>query len=104
MLAVLIEICRHFDDSQPGWVECKLADARGREWMFVEKVPVVTVEDLDATSSYPRSGAIACRVVDRRVAADYEIVTIDTTEPWGVEAVNGETRFEVRSDQFVSEC
>lgn len=52
MNAIEIEIRRFVDDSYPGFVECWLTDANGREWSFIEKVPVVTTEDLDAESDY----------------------------------------------------
>jgi hypothetical protein len=102
MPAVRVEIRQYVDDAQPGWVECRLIDAHGRGWSFVEKVPVVTAENLDAGSTYPRQGVVACRVLERRVEADErEIVVIDTEQPWGVEATTGETRFLVRPQQLV---
>jgi hypothetical protein len=91
MLGVKVDIVRYADDSQPGWVECHLTDAIGRRWSFVEKVPVVTAADLDASSVYPQPGVIACEVVGRAGG----VVRIDTTRPWSVESVEGETRFEV---------
>jgi hypothetical protein len=101
MPEVLVEICRYVDDHPPGWVECKLTDGWGREWTFVEKVPVVTAAYLDANSAYPQPGHIACRVVERRQDADgREVVTIDTEQPWGVESTTGEVRFEVRPNQL----
>jgi hypothetical protein len=101
MVGVSIEIRRCVDDDQPGWVECWLTDAHGREWVFVEKAPVVSDEYLDSSSHYPRRGVIACEVIERRVAPDGdEVVVIDTGRPWGVEAMSGETRFEVRPEQL----
>jgi hypothetical protein len=101
MTGVRVEIRRYVDDHQSGWVECGLTDAHGRGWLFVEKVPVVSVEDLDAESTYPRPGLIACRVLERRVGSDgTEVVVIDTQHPWHVEATTDETRFEVRPEQL----
>jgi hypothetical protein len=101
MIAVGIEIRKYVDDSQPGFVECWLTDANGREWSFVEKVPVVTTEDLDAGSDYPRRGIIACEVIEREVGVDNrEVVIIDTVLPWGVETTTGETQFVVLSEQL----
>lgn len=89
------------NDDQPGWVECRLTDVHARSWTFIKKVPVVTTEYLGAESTYPQPGVIACRVVDKRMGADeLEVVIIDTSEPWGVEATTGETRFEVRPEQL----
>ena len=97
MVGVRVGILRYVDDHQPGWVECRLTDAHGRVWAFVEKVPIVTTESLDATSDYPRPGVIACEVVAGEGSA---IIQIDTARPWGVAATTGETRFEVRPAQL----
>jgi hypothetical protein len=96
-----VTIVRHVDDHQPGWVTCTLLDAHAREWSFIEKVPVVTLEDLDAHSQYPRPGVIRCWIVECTMDADgRELVLVDTDSPWRVEATSGETRFVVRSDQL----
>ncbi len=101
MVEVCVVIRRYVDDNQPGWVECCLTDAYGREWLFIEKVPLVTVENLDSASIYPRPGVIACQVIDRRVGTDErEVIVIDTKEPWLMEATTGDTRFEVRPEQL----
>jgi hypothetical protein len=101
MIGVRVEVRRYADDSQPGWVECHLVDADGREWSFVEKVPVVTDEALDAASRYPRAGVIGCEVVGRRAGTDgREVVVIDTERPWHVRATTGETRFIVHPEQL----
>jgi hypothetical protein len=101
MIGVVVEIRRYVDDSQPGWVECGITDADGQEWAFVEKVPIVTAEDLDTHSHYPRPGVIACQVVDRRWELGREAVVIDTELPWHVEATTGQTRFVVRPEQLL---
>ena len=53
------------DSHQPGWVECEFVDAEGRRHLIIEKVPVVTAEDLDADSEYPKSGTVRCEIVKR---------------------------------------
>jgi hypothetical protein len=101
MVGVLAVIRRYVNDDQPGWVECALTDIRGKDWTFVEKVPVVTAEPLDAHSTYPQPVVIACEVVERRDEAGRESLVIDTAHPWGIAATTGETRFEVRPEQVV---
>jgi hypothetical protein len=101
MNGVRVEILRYADDAQPGWVECRLTDAGGRAWHFIEKVPVVTTEPLDALSQYPRPGVIGCEVVERHAGAGgRELVVIDTERPWHVQATCGESRFVVRPEQL----
>lgn len=102
MKALRVQIERFTDPDVPGWVECRLIDASGRSHLFVEKVPVVSDEDLDASSSYPQEGVIGCVIVGLREDGDGgQIVISDTEKPWGVESTEGLSRFEVRSDQIV---
>lgn len=100
MISVKVEITRFVDDGQPGWVECKLVDAYGREHLFLEKVPVVSLEDLDGSSAYPLPGLIGCEVIERKLIDGVEIVTINSAMPWSIESVDGEEVFCVRSDQL----
>jgi hypothetical protein len=99
---IKVSIDRFTDASQPGWVECTLVDAAGRRHVFVEKVPIVTAEDLWADSAYPREGFIACTVMGVDRAADgREIVSVETEQPLGIESTTGEVRFQVFRDQLV---
>ena len=115
VLAVKVEISRYVDDHFPGLVECTLVDALGVEHMFVEKVPVVTLANLNADTSYPQPGVIACVVLARSerddgisprrlragaIAALCELVHIDTLTPWGVESTAEKSRFEVFAEQL----
>jgi hypothetical protein len=93
---VEIQIVRFVEAGQPDIVECSMTDAWGRKHSFIEKVPVVTVEDINETSSYPRRSAVACDVLRRwRDSDDREIVTVDTSKPWGIESTVGQTQFDV---------
>ena len=101
MHAVRIAIVDWIDDYQPGVVRCSMDDAWGRTWSFVEKVPIVTPADLSRGSSYPQPGTIACEIVRRwRDTANREIVTVDMERPWHVEAITGETLFDVLLEQL----
>jgi hypothetical protein len=102
MIGVSVTIHRFVDESQPGWVECGFTDAWNQERTFIEKVPVVTTEYLNANSQYPARGVIACEVVERHLdASGREVLTIDTGRPWGCESTTGEIRFEVVPGQIV---
>ena len=100
--AVDVAIVRWIDDDQPGFVECQLTDMFGTVWRFIEKLPVVSSQPMSAASNYPQAGGIACQVTKLgRDAAGREIVEIDTGDPWGVQAVDGTTRFQVYADQVI---
>jgi len=96
---VAVEITSFTDDSQPGWVECRLVDARGQAHRFVEKVPVVTEAALERGSSYPAPGVLGCEVVEERSEDGRTLLLIDTASPWGIESVTGQTRFVVLREQ-----
>jgi len=100
MPTVVIQIVRFVDEHQPGFVECSLVDAHGEQHLFIEKVPVVTTEDLWSSSTYPRPAAIACQVerewTDEKGQA---LVQINTELPWHIESTTGVTRFTVLSTQ-----
>jgi hypothetical protein len=100
MTAVQVAIERFVDEYQPGIVECRLVDASGEVWTFREKIPLVTSEDLDAFSAYPRPGRIACTVINDSVDSEgRQLLTIDTDSPWQIEAKGGATVFVVLADQ-----
>src|SRR5262245_26060575 len=102
MKAVRVVIRKYVDPAVPGWVECTLVDAAGREVRFVEKVPVVTEADLAPHSAYPQTGVIACEVLRTRQDAEgRELATISTVKPWGVESAEGQTEFEVSCEQLL---
>jgi hypothetical protein len=103
MLGVEVTILRYVsDDPQPGVVECELEDAHGRRWSFVEKTAIVSAARLDANTSYPQQGIIACEIVRRsRDDAEREIVRINSERPWLVESVDGLTEFDVLPNALV---
>jgi hypothetical protein len=96
-----LEIVRWVDDYQPGIVACGFVDAQGRHHNFIGKVPIFSTEDhLDASSTYPRPGALRCTVLSRwKNAAGQELVTISIAEPDGEETTEGLHEFVVSSAQ-----
>jgi hypothetical protein len=96
-----VEITRFVDDSQPGFIELRFVDAFGHEHFFIEKVPVVTLEYLNADSIYPRQGFIACRIVEKKLIDNREVFRVNTEEPWGIESTAGETEFDVFREQLL---
>lgn len=103
MVGIKVQITKHInDDPQSGIVECRLFDVYGKEWVFQDKSAIFSSEILNADSSYPQPGVIACEITKRWQGADgREIVSIDTASPWGVEAVTGETDFDVLREEII---
>ncbi|MGW3912418.1 hypothetical protein ACWEBX_12980 [Streptomyces sp. NPDC005070] len=90
------------DDFYPGWVEVRLTDARGREWVFFDKPPIFGGGDvLSAKATYPIAVTIDCVILSRTSGPDgNEVITISTGgRP---EATEGDrSEFDVRPDQLV---
>jgi hypothetical protein len=88
------EIVRFVDSHQPGWVECEFADAEGRLHVLRDKVPIFTVEMLDADSRYPTMGKIPCEVLETfKDATGRELVRVSTEKPCGIDSAEGLSEF-----------
>jgi hypothetical protein len=69
----------------------------------VEKTAlVISAAALDAKTSYPQPGILACEILrNRRDIAQREVVSITTSRPWYVDSVEGSTQFDVFPDALV---
>ena len=103
MPGLKVTIARFVDDHQPGFVECTFSDARGISHSIIEKVPVISAEDLWIDSEYPRAGEIECTVLERCTdARGDDLARIDTELPDHIESARGETEFVVFWSQIAS--
>jgi hypothetical protein len=90
------QIIRWVDDYQPGIVECRFTDALGQEWSVIEKLPILTDANLWSDSEFPQPAFIACQIIRRdRDDVGHEVASIDTQNPWAIEATDGTTSFRV---------
>ena len=98
-LSVLI--ARYVDASQPGWVECHFHDAAGQLWKILEKVPVVTDQEISESTELPTHGIVHCVENSRHThESGRQLVAIDTELPFYIEATDGTHNFEVLADQL----
>lgn len=99
--SVSIQVSRFVDDHPPGFVECVLVDAFGKAHVFIEKVSVITTENLVSTSSYPCPGTVDCEVVAEWTDDKGRALTrINTERPLGVESAEGLTEFVVSTSEL----
>lgn len=69
---------------------------------FVEKTPIVSAEDLDANTAYPREGVIPGEIVHRGPdASGREIIRINTEKPWDIGSVDEVYEFDVLPESLV---
>ena len=92
MVECKVSIIEVFDlDQFPGWCKAILTDAKGEEYVFVDKLPVFGLEEAEVRS-FPVEKVIAVEVV--RDLGD--VVDIDTSVPHGLATEEGNSRFVVR--------
>ena len=100
MAELRVVISRFVDEHEPGFVECTFDDAQGDRHCFVEKVPIVSAENLWSDSAYPKPGAIRCRVeAEWDDARGRTLARVSTEHPDGVESTSGLTKFVVLASQ-----
>jgi len=84
-------------------VECEFLDAEGHRHFIIEKVPVVTAEDLDADTEYPKPGTVRCEILKRyRNEKGQELVFITTDRPIHIESTQGASEFTVPANLITS--
>lgn len=102
-----VQVEGFLDEAFPGFVECSLLDAEGAKHLFIEKVSVVTAENLQKDDGCPRSGYFECVVEQElRDSSGLVLLQVNTMHPFGIESLDGESRFfvhlsQVRSDRVV---
>jgi hypothetical protein len=79
-------------DYFPWFASFEVVDSDGKVHHFVDKAPVIglTVEEENATD-FPFTVTVACIVV----AATPTSALVDTSKPYGIESLSGETQFNV---------
>ena len=83
-------------------VECFFIDAWNKRHDFLEKIPVVTQENLDKDTKYPINGEITCKIIKFwQDVDDRELVSIDTSIPFGIESNEGITQFDLLKTQLI---
>ena len=104
MAELRVQIVRYVDDGFPGFVACEFTDATGQQHTIVDKVPIVSVEDLDASSQYPRPGAVPCSILETmRRENGVPLLRITTREPVPIDTVNGQSEFVVLASEVHDE-
>ena len=101
MKAIKINIKRLIETGYPGYAECSFYDASYNEHIVHEKIPIVTDKDLDENSKYPQEGIIACEVINEwKDITGKLIFTVNTEKPWGVNTIEGLTKFDLLEEQL----
>jgi len=96
-VVVPIRITGFADAAQPGWVWCELEDASGKVFRFIEKIPVVTCEELWADSQYPRDGLVECDLIAiRDDPVRGRLATVSIAVPTTLDSYREDIQLEIR--------
>jgi hypothetical protein len=97
-----VKITKLISKDQPGFVECSFLDAHNKEWIIHEKAPVVSEEDIDENTNFPKEGYIAAEIIKQwKDEKGRQLVTIDTDNPWRIGSIDGKNHFDVCLDQIM---
>jgi hypothetical protein len=100
MPEIVVAIVRITDEAFPGFVACELVDAHGRGHIFVDKVPVVSDQEISAATALPALGRLACEIESEwKDEAGRVLLRVDTSRPHGIESTTGDTIFELLGEQ-----
>lgn len=89
MPSLLVEIVRYTQECFPGWAECRLVDAGGRDWRFLK--PRAQLRAGSPDDSLPAIGRIDCLVLERQDGT----ALVSTAQPRGIKSLEGENRFRI---------
>lgn len=102
MTTISVQIQRYVDDNFPGWVECSLVDALGEVHLFIQKVPIVSSDNLSSNSAFPQVGAVGCEVeAEMTDERGRNLLRVSTAQPWSIESTVGVSCFLLLSSQVV---
>ena len=96
---VTVSIVGFVEEHQPNIIDFMLRDAFDQEWRFHDKVPMVSIEDINEHSSYPVRCTVLKRFVDESGRA---MAVIDTMVPDSIATLGEEHVFTVADDQILS--
>ena len=89
MPSLLVEIVRYTEECFPGWAECRLIDACGRDWRFLK--PRARLRTPAQDDRLPAMGQIDCEVLERLDGT----ALVSTAQRRGIKSLDGENRFRI---------
>jgi len=97
MPSLLVEIVRYTQECFPGWAECRLIDAGGRDWRFLK--PRARLRTLNQDDRLPAMGRIDCEVLERQDGT----ALVSTAKPHGLKSMDGENRFRIPLSSLIED-
>jgi hypothetical protein len=92
-----VDIIEYTQSNFPGWVLCKVIDSTGQIHYFEEKVPIVSIENINKDTILPQKGYVRGKIINRNNG----IICFSTLKPDGVETKEGVSIFYVYENQII---
>ena len=76
-------------------------DANSEQYLFLEKMPLVTSQSLGPDTTFPQLGFIACEIETTWLdEAGRVLAKVNADIPWGVASSSGATQFVISKTQI----
>ena len=82
--------------------KCRFHDYFGKGWIIIEKVPVVSKDDINENSRMPATvyiGGTVKKELSGKEGSKY--LLFSTKKPWDIESVDCVSEFFLRNDQLI---
>lgn len=96
MYYLKVKIEKYVSCNQPGFVSCIFKDVNGKEWRIIEKIPVLTANDIPK-EKLPLEGFY---VAGEILSEETDKIYFNISKPWGIETEDGETKFKIFRHQL----
>jgi len=103
MAFLMIQITKYISNDFPAFIECSFKDAHNIKQKIIDKVPVLTTKDINENTEFPIDINIPITIKNKlKDLNNKQILTINIEKPLGLESTDGETCFEVFTNQIVN--
>ena len=97
MIFLIVDIIEYFSNDFPGFVRCKFTDIYNKTHYFYEKVPIVSSENINEFSIFPRNGYIAGEIINK----ENDIITFSIMEPYNITSDKNISIFFVKDNKVI---
>jgi hypothetical protein len=92
-----VDIIEYRQSDFPGWVLCKTIDSTGKTHYFEEKIPIISIENINKDTILPRKGYVKGEITNKNDG----IICFSTSKPDDVETKEGVSIFYVYENQII---
>ena len=98
---IKIMITRFVDFHQPDIIEFSFTDYKNQIHKFIDKIPIITNQELDENSEYPIEECILIDILNKEDENEEVLYSFRFKESYGLESTNGESIFKIGKEQII---